>query len=38
VKGDPRVRYQEVIEAIDLARGAGVVAIGVAPKDTPRSP
>ena len=37
VKGDPRARYQEVIEAIDLARGAGVVAIGVAPKDTPRS-
>jgi biopolymer transport protein ExbD len=33
VKGDPRVTYQEVMTAIDVARGAGVVAIGIAPKD-----
>ena len=32
VKGDPRVTYQEVMTAIDVARGAGVVAIGIAPK------
>jgi biopolymer transport protein ExbD len=35
VKGDPAVKYQQVIEAIDIARGsiAGVV-IGVTPKAT----
>ncbi len=33
VKGDPTVKYQAVIEAIDKARGAGVVVIGVSPKD-----
>ena len=33
VKGDPRVRYQEVVAAIDLARGAGVHVIGIAPRD-----
>ena len=33
VKGDPAVKYQEVIEAMDIARGAGVKVIGVPPKD-----
>jgi biopolymer transport protein TolR len=37
IQGDPRVRYQDVTAAIDVARGAGVVAIGVAPKSTPQS-
>jgi biopolymer transport protein ExbD len=34
VKGDPTVIYQDVIHAMDLARGAGVKVIGVPPKDT----
>ena len=33
VKGAPDVKYQDVIEAIDIARGAGVKVIGVPPKD-----
>ena len=33
VKGDPTVKYQDVINAMDVARGAGVKVIGVAPKD-----
>ena len=33
VKGDPAVKYQDVIYAMDLARGAGVKVIGVPPKD-----
>jgi biopolymer transport protein TolR len=33
VKGDPTVKYQDVIEAIDIARGSGVKVIGVPPKD-----
>ena len=37
VKGDPSVKYQDVIEAMDVARGAGVKVIGVPPKDTPGS-
>ena len=32
MKGDPTVKYQEVIEAMDIARGAGVKVIGVPPK------
>ena len=35
VKGDPKVKYQDVIYAMDLARGAGVKVIGVPPKDAP---
>lgn len=31
VRGGPGVRYQDVITAIDIARGAGVIAIGLAP-------
>jgi biopolymer transport protein ExbD len=32
VKGDPTVKYQDVIFAMDVARGAGVLVIGVPPK------
>jgi biopolymer transport protein TolR len=35
VKGDPRVKVQEVIWAMDQARGAGVKVIGVPGKDAP---
>src|ERR671929_1428399 len=34
VKGDPKIKYGEVIHAMDLARGAGVKVIGVPPKET----
>lgn len=34
VKGDPSVKYQDVIYAMDVARGAGVKVIGIPPKDT----
>jgi biopolymer transport protein ExbD len=37
VKGDPSVKYQDIIEAMDIARGAGVKVIGVPPKDTPKA-
>ena len=33
VKGDPSVKYQDVIEAMDIARGSGVKVVGVPPKD-----
>jgi biopolymer transport protein ExbD len=33
VKGDPKATYQQIIHAMDIARGAGVVVIGVPPKD-----
>ena len=33
IKGDPKVKYAEVIDAMDAARGAGVKVIGVPPKD-----
>jgi len=32
IKGDPEVTYQDVIFAMDMARGAGVLVIGAAPK------
>ena len=32
IKGDPEVTYQDVIFAMDMARGAGVKVIGAAPK------
>src|SRR4051812_47580026 len=35
VKGDPKVKYGDVMEAMDIARGSGVKVIGVPPKDTP---
>jgi biopolymer transport protein TolR len=34
VKGDPSLKYQDIIWAMDVARGAGVKVIGVPPKDT----
>ncbi|HSQ28886.1 MAG TPA: biopolymer transporter ExbD [Gemmatimonadaceae bacterium] len=34
VAGYPQARYDEVIEAMDLAKSAGVRVIGIAPKDT----
>jgi biopolymer transport protein TolR len=33
VKGDPTVKYQDVIEAMDVARGSGVKVIAATPKD-----
>ena len=33
IKGDPKVTYQDVIFAMDMARQAGVKVIGVPPKD-----
>ncbi|HEX6252182.1 MAG TPA: biopolymer transporter ExbD [Gemmatimonadaceae bacterium] len=33
VKGDPKLKYDEVIWAMDIARGSGVRVIGVPPKD-----
>jgi biopolymer transport protein TolR len=35
VKGDPKVKFGDVISAMDVARGAGVKVIGVPPKDVP---
>jgi biopolymer transport protein ExbD len=35
VKGVPGVKYADIIDAMDVARGAGVKVIGVPPKDTP---
>lgn len=32
VKGDPKVKYQEVVHAMDVARGAGVKVIGIPPQ------
>jgi biopolymer transport protein TolR len=36
VKGDSAAKYQDVIDAMDVARGAGVKVIGVPPKETPK--
>jgi biopolymer transport protein ExbD len=38
VKGDPKVQYQDVIFAMDMARQAGVKVIGVPPKDKSAAP
>ncbi len=32
IKGDPNVTYQDIIHAMDVARGAGVKVIGFTPK------
>ena len=37
VKGDPAVKYQDVIFGMDQARGAGVKVIGIPPKDAPKT-
>jgi biopolymer transport protein ExbD len=34
VKGDPKVKYEDVIFAMDVSRGAGVKVIGMSPKET----
>jgi biopolymer transport protein ExbD len=34
VKGDPAAKYQQVIQAMDVARGSGVLVIGITPKAT----
>lgn len=33
IKGDPTLKYGDVIVAMDIARGAGVKVLGVPPKD-----
>lgn len=33
VKGDPTVKYEDVIWAMDVSRGAGVKVIGMTPKE-----
>jgi biopolymer transport protein TolR len=33
VKGDPKVKYSDVIFAMDVARGSGVRVIGMSPKE-----
>jgi len=38
IKGDPSVKYQDVIYAMDMARQAGVIVIGVPPKDKSAAP
>jgi biopolymer transport protein TolR len=38
IKGDPAVKYQDVIFAMDMARQAGVKVIGVPPKDKSAAP
>ena len=37
VKGNPQSKYGDIVEAMDVARGSGVLVIGVPPKDTPGS-
>jgi biopolymer transport protein ExbD len=37
VKGSAGVKYGDVIYAMDVSRGAGVLVIGIPPKDTPGS-
>lgn len=34
VKGDPKVKYADVIYAMDVSRGAGVKVIGMSPKES----
>jgi biopolymer transport protein ExbD len=38
VKGDPAVKYQEIIWSMDVARGGGVKVIGIPPKAAPTTP
>ena len=35
IKGVPGVKYGDIIDAMDVSRGAGVKVIGVPPKDVP---
>ena len=34
VKGDPKAKFQQVVHAMDVARGAGVKVIGATPRST----
>ena len=34
VAGSPSVRYDDVVHAMDIAKSAGVAAIGIAPKES----
>ena len=34
VKGDPKVKYSDVIFAMDVSRGSGVRVIGMSPKES----
>jgi biopolymer transport protein TolR len=34
VKGDPAVKYQDIVAAMDAAKGAGVKVLGITPKVT----
>lgn len=38
VKGDPKVKYSDVIFAMDVARGSGVKVIGMSPKESAGAP
>ncbi|HEX6051499.1 MAG TPA: biopolymer transporter ExbD [Gemmatimonadaceae bacterium] len=38
VRGGPGVTFQDVVTAVDVAKGAGVVAIGLAPRQRATSP
>jgi biopolymer transport protein TolR len=38
VKGDPNVKYQEIIWSMDVARGGGVKVIGIPPKAAAEPP
>jgi len=38
VKGSQGVKYADIIDAMDVARGSGVKVIGIPPKDTPGGP
>ena len=37
IKGVPGVKYGDIVDAMDVARGSGVKIIGIPPKDTPGS-
>ena len=37
VKGNPQSPYGDIINAMDVARGSGILILGVPPKDTPGS-
>ena len=34
IKGDPKAKFQQIVHAMDVARGAGVKVIGATPKST----
>lgn len=38
VKGDPAVKYQTIIQTMDIARGSGVKVIGIPPANTGETP